>query len=69
MRSLPKRFWPKETDIEENKDLDKINVEELVGSLQAYESSLPQTNKGKSITLKSAKDQEISDEKNLSTKM
>ncbi|XP_042973013.1 uncharacterized protein LOC122304816 [Carya illinoinensis] len=45
LRSLPERFRLKVTAIEENKDLDTIKVEELVGSLQTYESSLPQVRK------------------------
>lgn len=57
LRSLPERFRPKVTAIEESKDLDTIKVEELVGSLQTYESSLPQTRKGKSIVLKTVKEE------------
>ena len=40
-RSLPKSFHAKVTTIEENKDLDDIKVQELIGSLQTYELSLP----------------------------
>jgi len=46
LRSLPKIFWPKVTGIKESKDLDTISVKELVGSLQTYESTWPQQNKG-----------------------
>ena len=41
LRSLPKSFRAKVTTIEESKDLDDIKVQELVGSLQTYEMSLP----------------------------
>lgn len=39
LRFLPERFRQKVTAIEESKNLDAIKVEELVGSLQTYESS------------------------------
>lgn len=52
MRSLPDVFRPKITTIEESKDFDTINIEELVISLQTYELSLPQPKKNKSIALK-----------------
>jgi phosphomevalonate kinase len=41
LRSLPERFKIKVTIIEESKDLDEMKIEELVGSLQTYEYSLP----------------------------
>jgi RNA-binding protein YhbY len=41
MRSLPERFRIKVTTIEESKDLDTLKIEELVGSLQTYDFSLP----------------------------
>uniref|UniRef100_A0A2N9HDR0 ABC-type xenobiotic transporter n=1 Tax=Fagus sylvatica TaxID=28930 RepID=A0A2N9HDR0_FAGSY len=41
MRSLPERFRPKVIAIEESKDLDCVKIEELVGSLQTYELTLP----------------------------
>ncbi|KAF5469700.1 hypothetical protein F2P56_013749 [Juglans regia] len=41
LRSLPERFRPKVTAIEESKDLDNMRIEELVGSLQTYEHTLP----------------------------
>ena len=40
------------TAIEESKDLDDIKVQELVGSLQTYEMSLPNQQKSKSLALK-----------------
>ncbi|CAI9782632.1 unnamed protein product [Fraxinus pennsylvanica] len=45
LRSLPERFRPKVTAIEESKDLDSVKVEELVGSLQPYELTLAQPKK------------------------
>ena len=39
--SLPESFHAKVMAIEESKDLDDIKVQELVGSLQTYELSLP----------------------------
>jgi RNA-binding protein YhbY len=41
MRSLPERFRIKVTTIEESKDFDTLKIEELVGSLQTYDFSLP----------------------------
>jgi hypothetical protein len=41
LRSFPERFRNKVTTIEESKDLDSMKIEELVGSLQSYEFSLP----------------------------
>lgn len=36
-RTLPKRFHSKVTAIEECQDLDKMKLEELIGSLQTFE--------------------------------
>ena len=52
LRSLPESFRAKVTAIEESKDLDDIKVQELIGSLQTYEMSLPTQRKSKSLTLK-----------------
>ena len=52
LRSLPESFHAKVTVIEESKDLDKIKVQELVGSLQTYELLLPTQRKSKSLALK-----------------
>ena len=52
LRSLPKIFRAKVTAIEESKDLDDIKFQELVGSLQTYEMSLPNQWKSKSLALK-----------------
>ena len=49
---MPKSFRAKVTAIEESKDLDDIKVQELVGSLQTYEMSLPNQRKSKYLTLK-----------------
>ena len=51
-RLLPENFHAKVTAIEESKDLDDINVQELVGSLQTYEMLLPNQRRSKSLTLK-----------------
>ena len=50
--SLPESFHAKVTAIEESKDLDDIKVQELIGSLQTYELSLPSQRKSKSRALK-----------------
>ena len=52
LRSLPKSFHAKVTVIKESKDLDDIKVQELIGSLQTYELSLPNQRKSKSLALK-----------------
>ena len=54
-RSLPERFHAKIIAIEESKDIDKIPLIELVGSLQTYELGLTRigkSGKGKSMALK-----------------
>ena len=58
LRSLIDEFRPKVTAIIESKDVDFIPVDELVGSLQSYESNLPNTNKSKSMALKTVDDVE-----------
>ena len=40
------------TAIEESKDLDEIKVQELIGSLQTYELTLPSQRKSKSLALR-----------------
>ena len=52
LRSLPKSFRAKVTTIKESKDLDEIKIQELIGSLQTYELSLPSQWKSKSLALK-----------------
>ena len=51
-RSLLESFRAKVIAIEESKDLDDIKVQELIGSLQTYELSLPSQRNSKSLTLK-----------------
>ena len=41
LRLLPESFCAKVTTIEESKDFNDIKVQELIGSLQTYELSLP----------------------------
>jgi hypothetical protein len=55
LRSLLERFRIKVTTIEESKDLEEMKIEELVGSLQTYELSLPPVKKLKTIALKASK--------------
>ena len=66
LRSLPESFHVKVTAIEESKDLDMIKVQELIGSFQIYELSLPSQRKSKSLALKTIneriKAQDSSDE-------
>ena len=50
LRSLTKDFRFKVTVITESKDVDSILVDELIGSLQSYESDLPKTSKFKSMS-------------------
>jgi hypothetical protein len=55
IRSLFERFRIKVTTIEESKYLEEMEIEELVGSLQSYELSLPLVKKVKTIALKASK--------------
>jgi hypothetical protein len=55
LRSLSELFRIKVTTIEESKDLESMKIEELVGSLQTYEYSLPLVKKTKAIALKASK--------------
>ena len=41
LQSLSESFYVEVTAIEESKDLDEIKIQELIGSLQTYELSLP----------------------------
>ena len=52
LRYLIEDFRPKVTAITKSKDMDSILVDEIVGSLQSYESDLLKTNKSKSMALK-----------------
>ena len=49
---MPESFCAKVTAIEESMDHDDIKVQELIGSLQTYELSLPSQRKSKSLALK-----------------
>jgi hypothetical protein len=55
LRSLLESFKINVTTIEESKDLEEMKIEELVGSLQTYEISLPPIKKVKTISLKASK--------------
>jgi hypothetical protein len=55
LRSLHEHFRIKVTTIDESKDLEEMKIEELVGSLQTYELSLPPVKKLKTIALKAFK--------------
>jgi hypothetical protein len=52
---LPEHFRIKVTTIKESKDLEEMKIEELVGSFQMYEISLPPVKKLKTIALKASK--------------
>ena len=52
LRSLPERFRAKVTAIEESKNLDKIKIQELIGSLKTYELGLPSHKSSKSLHIK-----------------
>ena len=54
LRSLPERFRPKVTAIEESKDIDSLRVDELVGSIQTYEMTLPNSHKSKKAAFKAS---------------
>lgn len=67
LRSLPSRFQPKKTAIEEVRDLNTMKIAELVGSLKTYEMELPIVKRSKNIALKAVKEEceeseEIGDE-------
>ncbi|XP_022877017.1 uncharacterized protein LOC111395263 [Olea europaea var. sylvestris] len=57
LRSLPERFRPKVTAIEERKDLDTVKIEELVGSLQIDELTISLPRKNKSIALNTVREE------------
>jgi hypothetical protein len=52
---FPEHFRIKVTTIEESKDLEEMKIEELVGSLQTYDLSLPPVKKLKTIAMKASK--------------
>ena len=49
---MSESFCAKVTTIKESKNLDEIKVQELIGSLQTFELSLPNQRKSKSLALK-----------------
>jgi hypothetical protein len=62
LRSLLERFRIKVASIEKSKDLDSMKIEELVGSLQTYEYSLPPIEKAKGMAFKMTKSRVSSNE-------
>ena len=56
LQSLSESFHAKVTVIEESKDLNEIKIQELIGSLQTYELSLPSYRKSKSLAIKMIND-------------
>lgn len=52
LRSLPLKFHSKKIAIQESKDLNTYNLQELIGNLTTYEMELPEELKSKSIALK-----------------
>ncbi|VVA40434.1 PREDICTED: UBN2 domain-containing, partial [Prunus dulcis] len=52
LRSLPQRFQPKITAIEEIRDLNTLKVQELIGSIQTYEMKHLALKKGKTVAFK-----------------
>ena len=51
-KSLLQIFRPKVAVIEESKDIDSVRVDELVGSIQTYEMSQPNSHKPKDSAFK-----------------
>ncbi|CAL2275722.1 unnamed protein product [Prunus armeniaca] len=52
LRSLPQRFQPKITAIEEIRDLNTLKVQELIGSIQTYEMKHLPPKKSKNVAFK-----------------
>ena len=64
LRSLPDRFAPKVTAIEESKNVDTMKKEELVGSLQTYEVTLRpnrKESKSRGVALKTIREEHFND--------
>ena len=57
-RSLPKIFSPKVIAIEKNKDIDLMRIDEIIGFIQTYEMTLPNSQKPKDFTFKASKNEE-----------
>ena len=64
MRSLPDRCSSKVIAVEEAKDLDSMKVEDLMGSLHAFEMTSKQRKGEKYIALKTVHKEEDSNEEN-----
>ncbi|KAL5573965.1 hypothetical protein UlMin_023562 [Ulmus minor] len=64
LRSLPHRFQGKVIAIEESKNVDKIRLEELIGSLETFEMGLGEEKKekNKNIAFKSENNEDIDNE-------
>jgi hypothetical protein len=62
LRSLLEHFRIKVTAIEESKELVSMEIEELVGSIQTYEYSLPSVKKAKGMVFKVTKSRVSPDE-------
>ena len=63
LRSLQERFKLKVTTTEESKDIDSMTVDELIGFIQTYEMTLPNTYKPKDFTFKDFENEEKDIEK------
>lgn len=63
LRFLFERFRLKVANIEENKDIDFIRVDELVGSLQTYEMTLSISHKPKESAFKASKNEKKNSKK------
>ena len=63
LRSLQERFRLKVTTTEESKDIDSMRVDELIGFIQTYEMTLPNTYKPKDFTFKDFENEEKDIEK------
>ena len=58
LRFLPERFRPKATVIKESKNIDSMRVDELVGFIQTYEMTLPNSQKPKGSAFKASDNEE-----------
>ena len=63
LRSFQERFRLKVTTTEESKDIDSMTVDELIGFIQTYEMTLPNTYKPKDFTFKDFENEEKDIEK------
>ena len=58
LRSLTKRFKLMVIVIEENKDIDSMKIDELVGSIQTYKITLPNSQRPKEFAFKASENEE-----------